>query len=132
MSISISVAGITLEGVEQPYPYPTPAPRRRVETVTLRPGQSAPGRRIVSDMGSDDSYSDLEFSCRRLTAAHVASFRSSFATWPPATVTVIITDDSGTTTYTCAWAENGFSPERTTYDANLWRGQFRFHVLEAS
>lgn len=130
--ISITVAGITLEGAEQPYPYPARPPRARVETIMLRPGQSAPGRRVVSHMGSDVSHGDLEFECRYLTGAHHASLLASFGTWPPTAVTVVLTDDLGSTSYSCSWAEDGYQPERTTYDPNRWRAKFKLHILSQS
>lgn len=128
--IYLSIGGTALTGAEAPYPYPTPIRSRRTETAMMRPGSAAPGRRVVSDLGAADSHCDLEFESRRITAAHIATFRALWEAWPPAAVTVEITDDTGTISYSCAWAEGGFQPERTTYDANLWRCKFKFHVLE--
>lgn len=121
---------VYLRYAEGPYPYPAETRKRRVETHMMRPGASAPGRRVVSDLGAAVSYADLEFECRYISAATLASLQTKFNVWPPESVRVGLTDDTGTTVYLCAWAEDGMTVSRWTADGNRFSVQFKFHVLE--
>lgn len=122
---------VVLDGVSQPYPFPAPTRRRRVELHDMRPGASSPGRRVPADMGSAESYQDLELVVRRITRANLELIRDKYLTYPPVAVLVSLADDYSEIKYTCVWAEDGLQVERTTYDPNLWRVTMRLHVVDA-
>lgn len=119
---------IELDRAEFPNPWPHANRERRVELHTTRPSATTPGRRVVSDMGTHVSYTDLELVCRHIDADKFALLQAKFDAWPPAQVLVSLQDGQGEKKYLCSWARDGLQAERTTFDGDRRRGRLRFHV----
>lgn len=135
MRISIADASganeVWLDGAEGPAQFPEPVAERLVELHTMRPGQTAAGRRTVDDLGVHVSYPDLQWESRYLAPATHAAIKLKYEAWPPVSVVVKIVDASATVRYLCAWAADGYVPERWTVDADTRRrAKFHLHVLD--
>lgn len=122
---------VELELAEAPSPMPEPNGESRIEVFQTRPSVARPGRRLLAPYGYDESYEDLAWTCKFVSAAKWALLRAKRAAWPPAPVKITVEAGNGSARYyLCLFASQGMVPERWTQNGDKLGVKFKFHVLE--
>lgn len=122
---------VILEAGEAPSPMPEPNGESRIEVFQTRPGIGGPGRRLLSPFGYDESYEDVEFSCKYVAAAKWTALKLKRAAWPPVPVLLTLELSNGARRYFLAlFAQQGMVPTRWTQNGDKLGVRFKFHILE--